>query len=344
MSRGFKRLFVAVAAALLALGLCSLLFGWGLGTSERKARYRLLGYWSPPADQLFDQPYAVGVDPRNGNVLVTDAQNQRVVVFNRSGILVRQFGRKGSGPGEFALPSGVAVGVDGSIYVADYMQDRVQKFSETGAFILQWGNTGSGPRQFRNPGGLAADKDGHVYVADIFNHRISEFDSQGKFVGSLGRHGQWRLGDFDYPSDVAVADNGRLLVADTYNYRVQLLDPDGGARAAWGWHLFWLWPRPNDGDKGFGEATSAAFGADVIHVADSKNRRLVMLDAHGHFVTGWKVPGATGKAQTPIQVALSPDGKTVYTTDIANNRLAVLGVEQTNASSNDVKENQLENK
>ncbi len=126
-----------------------------------------------------------------------------------------------------------------------------------------------------------------------------------------------------------MAGDGRLLVADTYNYRVQLLGPNGEPMAAWGWHLFWLWPRPAHGREGFGETASAAFGCGtgLIHVADAKDRRVVMLDEHGNFVSELHIPDSAGKAQTPIQVAVSPDGRTVYATDIANNRVLVLAVD-----------------
>ncbi len=178
MKRAVAFAGVGLLVAVLALGLCYLIFGWGLGRSDKMASYRLAGRWEAPGGRPFDQPYAIAVEPRNGAVLVTDAQNQRVVIFDSGGKFLREFGSKGEGPGQFALPSGVAVGPDGSIYVADYIQDRVQKFSGNGQFLLAWGSSGSDQSQFHRPGGIALYRQGRVYVADIFNHRISVFDSQ----------------------------------------------------------------------------------------------------------------------------------------------------------------------
>lgn len=292
MSSGFpimkRALAFAEAGLLLAvliLGVRYFIFGWGLGRSDKTASYRLTGSWEAPGGRPFDQPYAIGVDQHNGDVLVTDAQNQRVLVFDPSGKFLREFGSKGEGPGQFALPLGIAVGPNGAIYAADYIQDRVQKFSASGQFLFAWRGSGSGQSQFHSPGGVAVDRQGQVYVADIFNHRISVFDSQGRPIRTIARHGQWRGGEFDYPADVDVADDGYLLVADTYNYRVQLLSRAGEPEAAWGWHLFWLWPRPAHGREGFGETASAAFGyrSGLIHAADAKDRRVVMLDENGGF-------------------------------------------------------------
>lgn len=137
-------------------------------------------------------------------MLVTDVENQRVVVFGPSGKFIRQFGGKGDGPGQFAAPTGIAAGPDGSIYVADYDQDRIQKFSEEGKFLLQWGSSGAGNEQFNSPNGLAIDQAGNVYAADFYNKVIKVFDATGKFLKTIGRPGQWYLGELDYPTDVDV--------------------------------------------------------------------------------------------------------------------------------------------
>ena len=319
-------LTAAVVIVLIGLGVAYLLVGWGLGASPRSAEYRLVGHWTEAGNEPFDQPYAIAVDPRNGNVVVTDAANQRVVIFGESGQFLRAFGSEGEGPGQFALPAGVAVGPEGFIYVADYIQDRIQKFTPTGEFVLQWG----GPERFSSPNGMATDAEGNVYVADFYNKVVKVFSPQGEYLRQIGYPGHWQLGALDYPTDVDVADDGRILVADAYNYRVQRFSPAGEPQAAWGWHILWLWPLPAGGAQGFGESTGAAFGPDTpwIHVADARNYRVAMLDEHGRFVSEYTLSHRRGGPYSPMQVAVSPDGKTVYATDLANDRVVVLGVEE----------------
>lgn len=53
------------------------------------------------------------------NLYVLDGQNHRVLVFDASGAFVRQFGRRGGGPGEFQAPLHIAVGRDGNVVVSD---------------------------------------------------------------------------------------------------------------------------------------------------------------------------------------------------------------------------------
>lgn len=61
---------------------------------------------------------------------IADYYNHRVRVFTTSGVLVEDLGTAGSGPGEFLLPIGVAVGADGSIYVAEEGNSRIQRFGD----------------------------------------------------------------------------------------------------------------------------------------------------------------------------------------------------------------------
>jgi len=141
---------VICVLALLLLG-SSLVFGWGLKRSNVKASYEFLEYWTEAAGQDFEEPFAIAVDRRNGNVLFTDSRNQRVIIFDGTGNLIREFGTEGDEPGQFSSPTGIAVGPDGAIYVADYNQDRIQKFSNGGEFLLSWGSSGQGNDEFDSP-------------------------------------------------------------------------------------------------------------------------------------------------------------------------------------------------
>jgi DNA-binding beta-propeller fold protein YncE len=334
MSRRTSVAAIGLAVMLVLLGAAYLAVGWGLGTSAQSGEYRLAGYWTQASGVPLNQPYAIAVDPGTGNVVVTDAANQRVVVFETMGRVVRTFGAAGEGPGQFALPTGVAVGPGGHVYVADYNQDRIQKFTPTGEYLLEWGGFGTGESEFDSPNGLAVDAVGNVYVADFYNKVVKVFSGNGEFLCRVGQPGHWQLGALDYPTDVDVAEDGRILVADAYNYRVQLFEPNAAPSDAWGWHVLWLWPLPSRGTAGFGEATSATFGAGSgrIHVADARNYRVAMLDAGGRFVTDYVLSHRRSGPFSPMQVAASPDGRQVYATDLANDRVVVLSVAKESAT------------
>lgn len=319
-----------VAGGVLILAICMyFLVEPRLRQAERGHRYELVDYWSETGKGLsLQDPFAIAVDSRTGKVFVTDSKNQRVVVFDPMGKFLDAFGDEGDGPGQFHRPTGVAVGPDGVVYVADAFQDRIQKFDEDGDFIGQWGDYGKNDGQFDGPHGLAVDGHNRVYVADFANKVIQRFDTDGRFLGTIGRPGHWRRGSLDYPTDVAVTVSGRSLVADAYNYRVQSFDANGRHQASWGRHLLWLIPRPAGGTRGFNVPSSVAIDAEneLIHVADSGNHRLVMLDVDGQFVAEWTLPDLT-EQYSPAMVAVSPDGSRAYATDIAHNRVIVLEVQ-----------------
>jgi DNA-binding beta-propeller fold protein YncE len=71
----------------------------------------------------------------DGRFVVLDAGNSRIQVFDAEGNYVTQFGREGSGPGEFnfgtvgELVGSIAVDDEGFVYVADVGNGRIQKFA-----------------------------------------------------------------------------------------------------------------------------------------------------------------------------------------------------------------------
>ena len=76
--------------------------------------------------QLY-RPWDLAVDLR-GNILVTDANNHHVSIFDKDGICLHCFGSNGQGDGEFNTPFGIAVSPIGTIYVCDYANKRLQIF------------------------------------------------------------------------------------------------------------------------------------------------------------------------------------------------------------------------
>lgn len=323
-----------IGVAVLA-GLAAVVLGlWGTSwtvsrASAAGAGYMLLAIWDgagSPGGAL-ERPIGIDVSPM-GHVYVTDAL-QRVVRFSPGGEVLGQWGGEGNEPGEFSNAVGVAVGRDGAVYVSDYDHDRVQKFTAEGEFLLDFGRSGAGPAEFNAPAGLVVDGDGFVYVADFYNHRVQSFREDGSFEQVIGHSGRLGLGALHYPTGVAITGQHELLVADAYNYQLQWFDLYAHRQPMRrvGYHLFWLWPRPVSSNSGFFVPTDAAVGPDgAIHVADSGNHRVVMLSANGEYLAEWGIPDADPNIFSPEHIAASPDGLTVYATDLAGSRVLVLSV------------------
>ena len=86
----------------------------------------------------FNLPTDVAFAP-NGDIYVSDGYgNARIVRFSRDGEYDLEWGSRGTGPGEFGLPHGIAVAGDGRVYAVDRDNRRVQVFDADGAFLDQW--------------------------------------------------------------------------------------------------------------------------------------------------------------------------------------------------------------
>jgi DNA-binding beta-propeller fold protein YncE len=92
----------------------------------------------------------------DGNLLVADSSNNnRLQLLASDGTHLQTIGSKGSGPGQFIGPSGVAVDGDGNWLVADTANHRLQLLTPDGTHLKTIGSRGSGPGQFNCPQGVA---------------------------------------------------------------------------------------------------------------------------------------------------------------------------------------------
>jgi DNA-binding beta-propeller fold protein YncE len=163
------------------------------------------------------EPRALTVD-RSGNVLVTEAEGDRLLVFSPGWELLYVVGGFGGGAQDFEEPEGVAAAGE-RVFVADSGNGRVQVLDRLGRFLTTWELPGGG-----RPLGLAADQRGNLFVADATGHRVVVFGPGGTVVATFGAGGSGP-GSFRGPAAVCVLDN-KLLVADAENDRLVRLSID----------------------------------------------------------------------------------------------------------------------
>ncbi|MDF1543032.1 MAG: 6-bladed beta-propeller [Anaerosomatales bacterium] len=145
----------------------------------------------------------------------------QIVVFTKAGQFVRQFGRPGSGPGEFEHPNGIDIMPDSTVVVADSNNGRVQALTLDGVFLWETGVRGGTEYEFGLPRGVAAVDDGTIVVVDAFEHNIVLLDAAGNVIGSHGMRGV-APAQLNFPNGVDTADD-LLLVTDKENDRIQVL-------------------------------------------------------------------------------------------------------------------------
>ncbi len=130
--------------------------------------------------------FDVGPD---GLIYALDNKPSVTVIDPTTGSVVTQWGRKGTGEGEFDFNfgEGIALGAidvspDGIVVVSDSNNHRLQEFSADGTFIRQMGTFGTRDGQLVRPREIAIDGQDSVYVVDTDRASLTKFDRDGAFV------------------------------------------------------------------------------------------------------------------------------------------------------------------
>lgn len=140
---------------------------------------------SPSAENVqFNRPQSIEIDAARQRLVVTDACNHRVGVFELDGTLKGWLGEVGPGPGQFKYPYGLALLDDGTAVVSEFEGARVQRVDlDRMTSVGVVGRAGRGKGDLSNPWGVAAvrGRGTTVYVLDSGNSRVLGFA-----LGALG--------------------------------------------------------------------------------------------------------------------------------------------------------------
>ncbi|XP_037950569.1 RING finger protein nhl-1 isoform X4 [Teleopsis dalmanni] len=226
-----------------------------------------------------------------------------------------QLGGRGSEPGSFTWPRGLAVGPDNSIVVADSSNHRVQVFDSNGIFIKEFGEYGNGEGEFDCLAGVAVNRIGQYIIADRYNHRIQVLDPQGRFLRAFGSQGT-ADGKFNYPWGVTTDALGFIYVCDKENHRVQVFQSDGSFVGKFG-----------SCGRGEGQLEHphyiAVSNTNRVIVSDSNNHRIQIFDVNGKVVTTFGGEGSDdGQFKFPRGVAVDEQGY-IFVADSGNNRIQI---------------------
>ena len=172
----------------------------------------------------FCSPTRVRIDPRNGDILVSDGYgNARVHRFTPDGKkLIRSFGSPGTDPGTFNLVHDIDIDEDGYIYIADRENRRIQMFDPEGNVEACWyGFSRAAAICVSNGLGYVGEyyagggESGSYRNAGHLGPRVSLTDLQGNVLARLGEE---PFGDepgrFYAPHGIATDSLGNIYVAE----------------------------------------------------------------------------------------------------------------------------------
>lgn len=181
-----------------------------------------------------------------GLLYLSFMNQHKIVVYDPSGKVVREWGRPGSGDGELRQPGGIVIRGDRTLFVADQCNHRVQHFTLEGRYLGQWGGHGSLPGKFggaETPGSrfagphfLAQDSQGRLYTTEGVLGRVQVLTPEGRPIFAWGSKGSEpggfgaRPGGYSQvsfgPVGVMIDRFDRVWVS-SLNDRVQCFTPDG---------------------------------------------------------------------------------------------------------------------
>jgi DNA-binding beta-propeller fold protein YncE/4-amino-4-deoxy-L-arabinose transferase-like glycosyltransferase len=210
-------------------------------------------------------------------------------------------GGRGSAPGQFSEPVGVAVDAAGSIYVADRGNHRIQQFSRDGSFVRAWGQQGSRAGEFKEPHDVAVDEE-FVYVADTWNQRIQVFDHSGAHVFTITG-----APSLSSPRGVFARDR-RVYVAEAGGGQVSVYDRSAALQQTFG-------AKDADAPGHLIEPVDVAVAPDGdVWVVNSGHNRLERFAADGTPLGSIPVPGWNGPQLKEMYLAIDAEG-TLYLSD-----------------------------
>ena len=186
-----------------------------------------LGTKGEPAPRMSGEPFSipahVAVDPRNGDLYVSDGYgNARVHRYTPDGKYVKSWGESGTGPGQLNIVHNIDMDEDGWVYIADRENRRIQVFDTDGNLEAYWVHLSRAAT-------VCVDRSGNglVYVGEYYGGissnelgadlgpRVTIFDRQGNIKARLGRESYGDdAGRFYAPHGLAVDSRSDIYVAE----------------------------------------------------------------------------------------------------------------------------------
>ena len=170
-------------------------------------------------------PLGIVRDSR-GHVFVVENRASRLREFDPNGVELKRFGRRGSDPGRYRRPRGLALMADETLLVADYGNRRLQHVDREGNYLGEFLYHPAGEDLPARPRGVGVDPQGRIWATYSSRHEVVRFGPDGQVDLVFGGKGKHR-GHFDQPRYMGFDVRGNVYVSDYENHRIQKFDPDG---------------------------------------------------------------------------------------------------------------------
>ena len=266
-----------------------------------------------------------------GNLFVTDTDNHRVLKLSPDGLILKVYGSKGTGLGEFHSPRGIDIDHNGIIMVADSANDRIVfdpndfdqffkvigKAAPVGAALGKKNIAGSAKGEFDYPVDIDYETFNVIYVADQYNRRIQRILLQNYSIVSVDLIGQ----ENDFSSIVSIqVMNDDLYVLDKGMNRVFKYAKDLSNT----WIKVDTWGSYGEELGQFMSLSGITIDTKLnqIYISDSKRHDIQVMDLRGNVIGLIGSNGVfNGQFSSPADMYFYEDK--LYAIDSGNVRLQV---------------------
>lgn len=281
--------------------------------------------WDKATNPAIDAVSGIAVGP-DGNIHVVGQFASEIIVLAPDGTLVRRWGERGTGDGQFHFVTngnqnidvgGIAVAADGTVYVADTFNRRIQAFDPTGRFLRSWGSYGTGDGQFLVPIDVTISADGEVLVVDAARGDVQRFSPDGTPLGIVPGGGA-HDGVTDHATGTRTEVDGTVYDVDAANGWLNSWMPDGSFRSS----LL----LPGTGSASVSQPFLAAPTNTAIdaegNIYLTELDRLLLFTPGGDLADTWVSPDIQNDAGW-MPIAIAADGTVYLSGDHAIYRLRV---------------------
>ena len=244
-------------------------------------------------------------------IAIVEYGAHRVTVLDNEGNRIRSIGSRGTRPGQFTHPRGIALSADqNSLLVTD--NHRIQQLTFDGEAIMSAGgsNHGSSRTDFYNPTGIAVNpSNGNIYVADTDNNRVKVLNNNLEVLMSFGRstNPSERLNG---PYDVQLDNAGDVYVVDSLHHCVKKYSPKGRLLSQIG--------SIGESPGSLGWPTSIAISSyEYLYITEQDNMRVSIFSRNGDIISCF-----SGHFSGPQDIYVDSDGN-VYVSDTYDDKLHI---------------------
>ncbi|MCP4727463.1 MAG: 6-bladed beta-propeller [bacterium] len=160
-----------------------------------------------------------------GNLLVVDEGNFRIMKYDPEGIFMTSYGKQGQGPNEFTAMNSITIDDEGNFYIADPIKNRIVAMSPEGKEFKRYeANKLYGPVKVMKSGDFV--KPSYNYEGDL----LDIINREGKKVKGIGKIHEYRdheITKYSRYVSIDIDESDNIYVAYQTRNLIEKYSPEG---------------------------------------------------------------------------------------------------------------------